>query len=56
MSRFYADMSLLLDDKFRMAKHMTYKHMGDNRAAHISPFRLAIWNYIHVRLISILQF
>jgi sestrin len=46
MSRFYADMSLLLDDKFRTAKHMTYNYRGDStRSVDTSPFRRAIWNY-----------
>jgi hypothetical protein len=49
MSRFYADMSLLLDDKFRIAKHMTYNYLGDTRSVDTSPFRWAVWNYIQVR-------
>ena len=49
MSRFYADMSLLLDDKFRVAKHMTYNYLGDARSVDTSPFRRAVWNYIQVR-------
>jgi hypothetical protein len=48
MSRFYADMSLLLDDKFRTAKHMTYNYMGDTRSVDTSPFRRAVWNYSQV--------
>jgi len=51
MSRFYADMSLLLDDKFRIAKHMTYNYLGDTRSVDTSPFRWAVWNYIQVRIV-----
>jgi hypothetical protein len=53
MSRFYADMSLLLDDKFRIAKHMTYNYLGDTRSVDTSPFRWAVWNYIQVRFFFI---
>ncbi len=54
MSRFYADMSLLLDDKFRIAKHMTYNYLGDTRSVDTSPFRWAVWNYIQVRFVFLL--
>jgi len=46
MSRFYGDMSLLLDDKLRAAKHLTYNFMGAKKSVDTSLFRRSIWNYI----------
>jgi hypothetical protein len=48
MSRFYADMSLLLDDKFRVAKQMTYNSYGDQSDVDTSRFRRAVWNYVQM--------
>lgn len=46
LSRFYTDISLLLDDKFRMAANLTYNTMGNKANVDTSTFRRAIWNYI----------
>lgn len=46
MSSFYGDMSLLLDDKFRVAKNMTYNFFGSKKAVDTSTFRRSIWNYV----------
>jgi hypothetical protein len=48
MSRFYGDMSLLLDDKFRVAKQMTYNSYGDQSDVDTSSFRRAVWNYVQM--------
>jgi len=46
LSRFYSDISLLLDDKFRLAANMTYNCMGEKQGVDTSTFRRAVWNYI----------
>lgn len=46
MSRFYADMSILLDDKFRVSTHMTNNSYGNKKSVDTSRFRRAIWNHV----------
>lgn len=46
LSRFNADLALLLDDKFRIAKQMTYNFLGEKKDVDTTLHRRAIWNYV----------
>jgi sestrin len=46
VNRLYADIGNLLDEKFKVAKNMTYYTMGGRAHVDTTKFRTAVWNYI----------
>ncbi|XP_037079760.1 sestrin homolog [Pollicipes pollicipes] len=46
VNRLYSDVGVLLDDKFRIAFHLTYQTMGSFRSVDTRLFRRAVWRYI----------
>jgi len=47
VDKFYAEAAPLLDEQFSYGFHMTYQTFNDTNNVDTSPFRSAIWHYIH---------